>query len=899
MHHGLKEALKNLIAKQDKCNRLFQKFLIEIKKNGTQAAVKLLIRKLKGPNHVQILNTYVYHSPSYTTEVQQAIQSQQYQPLISIIMPVYNVDPKWLKLAIQSIEDQWYSNWELCIADDASNNPETLDYLRSLKSEKIKISYQTENQNISGTSNVALKMAKGEYIVLMDNDDELTQNALSEVVKVINETGAEFIYSDEDKIEMDGSFSDPHFKPDFSPDMFLSQNYLSHLGVIKKTLIDKVDGFTIGLEGAQDYDLYLKVLEHTSKIFHIRKVLYHWRKIPGSTAAVFGDKSYAQEAGRQALENAMHRRQIEANVTNGLTPGTYKVSYNIIGNPLVSIIIPFKDQADILTKCIESILKKSTYKNFEIIGISNNSTKQKTFTEMKRLETLDSRVKFYEYNVPFNYSGINNHAVHKYSKGEHLLFLNNDIEIISKDWIQELLMHSQRKETGAVGARLYFPDDTIQHVGIVIPPYTPHLALLMNSRDQKSSQGYGARAKCINNYMAVTAACLMCKKDLFLKVGGFDAENLKIAYNDIDLCLKFFKAGLFNIYTPYCEAYHHESLSRGYSTSRGEIEKEEQEKLYLKKIHSDLLYNFDPFYNPNLSQWQLGSPVHLKNTTEYKRVTGVPFEEKIIKKVKTTTRLKENLTIFSHFDKDNHIADYVTFYLKSLSTFSDIIFVSTSKSLSDEEIEKIKPFCRDIVVKENYGYDFGSWKSGLNLIGQQLNDYNNLILCNDSVFGPLFNLEDIFKKMSVQKYDIWSMTDNQEICYHLQSFFIVYHRTAFTHKLFTDFWNNFKIYEDKQTLIIENEVKFSNCLINSNLRVGAYFSCKTFSALNTTHYYWRDLIQNHQFPFLKKELLRDNPLSINIKDWDETLRTVSDYDTEMIKKHLQTIAVKKKFLLET
>ncbi|MHB8100033.1 MAG: glycosyltransferase [Sulfuricurvum sp.] len=542
---------------------------------------------------------YTYLTPVLTHETKDSLKELPYQPLISIIMPVYNVDPKWLDLAIKSIENQWYDNWELCICDDKSTNEKTIRYLQSLRNPKIKISYLDHNLNICGASNEALKLATGKYIALMDNDDELTPDALYEVVKAINEQGAEFIYSDEDKLEMDGRYSEPHFKPDFSPDMILSQNYISHLGVIKKELIDTAGGFEIGLEGAQDYDLYLKVFELTCKIVHIPKVLYHWRKIPGSTAASFSDKSYAQKAGCVALENAMKRRGIDALVCDGKYPGTYRVKYSIIGNPTVSIIIPFKDKPELLTLCIESILQKTTYPHFEIIGISNNSSDQATFDEMQRLARLDSRISFYEYNVPFNYSQINNHAVNTYAKGEHIILLNNDIEIITPEWIERLLEFSQRNDVGAVGAKLYYPDDTLQHAGVIIG--LGGVAGHSHKHFSQDHPGYFFRLNIIQNLSAVTAACLMVKKSLYETVGGLNETDLKIAFNDVDFCLRLREAGYLNVYTPYCEAYHHESISRGHENTVEKQKRFQNEVHFMQERHKTILADGDPYYNPNLT----------------------------------------------------------------------------------------------------------------------------------------------------------------------------------------------------------------------------------------------------------------------------------------------------------
>ncbi len=514
-------------------------------------------------------------------------------------MPVYNVNVKWLDLAIKSVKNQWYENWELCIVDDASTKKEIKEFLQKIDNPKIKIKFLEKNRGISGASNEALKLTGGEYIALMDHDDELTPDALYEVVKAINEKDAEFIYSDEDKIAMDGSFVEPHFKPDFAPDMFLSQNYISHLGVIKKDLIEKVGGWEVGLEGSQDYDLYLKVLEHTDKIYHIPKVLYHWRKIPGSTAAEYTDKSYAQEAGRKALENAMKRRRIKAKVKNGKFPGTYKIEYQIKDYPLISIIIPFKDKPELLRQCINSILSKTTYKNFEIIGISNNSEERETFNEMRRLESLDKRIKFYEYNIPFNYSKINNYAVENYAKGKHIVLMNNDIEIITPNWIEEMLMFSQREDVGAVGAKLYYPDDTIQHAGVILG--IGGVAGHSHKYFKKEDIGYFARPHIVQNVSAVTAALMMIKKNVFEEVGGFDEEHLKVAFNDVDLCLKIRQKGYLNVFTPWAEAYHYESKSRGAEDTPEKQERFKKEVEFMQNKWKNVLKKGDIYYNPNLT----------------------------------------------------------------------------------------------------------------------------------------------------------------------------------------------------------------------------------------------------------------------------------------------------------
>ncbi len=558
-----------------------------------------LSEMLSGSRLISGIKVYSYDIPVFTETVKKALQNFKRKPLISVIMPVYNVDAKWLQLAIDSLNAQWYPHWELCISDDASSKKETIDFLNNLDDPNIKIIFLKENVNISGASNAALKLATGDYIALMDNDDELTPDALYEVVKTINDQDADFIYSDEDKIEMDGQFTDPHFKPDYAPDMFLSQNYISHLGVIKKSLIDEVGAWTVGLEGSQDYDLYLRVLEKTDKIVHIPKVLYHWRKIPGSTAAEFSDKSYAQEAGLKALEQAMERRNIAAKVENAKYPGTYRVKYNIVEEPLVSIVIPFKDKPELLDMCINSVMDRSTYQNYEIIGMSNNSEEAETFEMMEKLSAKDKRVKFYEYNEPFNYSAINNYAVTHYSKGEHIILLNNDIEIISSEWIEALLEFSQRENVGAVGAKLYYPNDTIQHAGVIIG--IGGVGGHSHKYFDRTDIGYFSRLNLVQNVSAVTAACLMVKKTIFEEMNGLNEEDLKIAFNDVDFCLRLGEAGYQNIYTPYCEAYHHESISRGEEDNPEKVKRFNTEVKYMKKRHANILEMGDPYYNKNLT----------------------------------------------------------------------------------------------------------------------------------------------------------------------------------------------------------------------------------------------------------------------------------------------------------
>lgn len=523
------------------------------------------------------------------------------QPLISIIMPVYNVEPRWLEAAIQSVMQQIYPNWELCIADDGSTRPETLATLRQIDHPCCKVKWLDRNQGIAGASNAALALATGDYLAFLDHDDELTVDALYHVVKAINEYNPDLIYSDEDKLSLEDYHLEPHFKPDYSPDLILSTNYICHLSVYRKALLDQVaEGGSYvreGFEGSQDYDLVLRALDHTDRIYHIPRILYHWRMIPGSTAARYDSKDHAWEAGRRAVEDALRRRGIAGAALPGPYPGAYRVKRTIQGQPLISILIPFHDQPDLLRLCLDSILEKTTYPHFELLGISNNSVALETFAVMERYAAADRRIRFLRHDAPFNYAAINNFAAAQ-TTGEHLLLLNNDMTVITPDWLESLLEHSQRPEVGVVGAKLYYPDDTIQHGGVIVG--VGGIAGHAHKNFPRHHPGYFMRLGLIQNLSAVTAACLMVKKSLYTLVGGMDEQHLAVAFNDVDFCLRLRERGYLNIYTPYCEVYHHESKTRGYEDTPQKQQRFTKEIAYMRKRHAAILQSGDPYYNPNL-----------------------------------------------------------------------------------------------------------------------------------------------------------------------------------------------------------------------------------------------------------------------------------------------------------
>jgi len=532
--------------------------------------------------------------------VKKQIMQFKYRPKISIIMPVYNVEEKWLKTAIDSVINQLYTNWELCIVDDASTVKHIKDTLNTyaIKDRRIKVGFQNSNQGVSSTSNKAVQAASGEYLALMDHDDELTPNALYEIAKVINRENADIIYSDEDLVNPDGIFLHSHFKPDFSPDLLLAHNYITHFLVFKKTLFHEIGGFRSNFDGAQDYDLILRLSEKSDKIYHIPMVLYHWRQLPTSVSINPESKSTAVKAGQDALKETLDRRGIQGKVEKINSLGFYLVRRRLSNHSLITIIIPFKDKSQLLTTCIDSILNKTSFQNYEIVCINNNSTEQKTFDVMNHLQKSDNRLRFVDYNIPFNFSKINNFGV-SLAKGDHVVLMNNDIEIISSDWIDVLLEHSQREEVGAVGGKLYYPDDTIQHAGVIVG--IGGNAGHSHKYFRRNENGYLYRLRCVQNISAVTGALLMVKRKLFEEIGGLDEEYFSIALNDIDFCLKLRREGYLNVFTPHCEAYHHESASRGYEDTPEKKARFKTETGYLRERWKDIFEKGDPYYNINLT----------------------------------------------------------------------------------------------------------------------------------------------------------------------------------------------------------------------------------------------------------------------------------------------------------
>ena len=573
------------------------------KDNGLKALILKSRHKLQGiDNDYDYSEWYELTKPSEEELAAQKKEHFDYEPKLSIVIPAYKTPERYLKEMLQSIKEQTYTNWEVCVADGSPKGESSERVLKKFAEldKRFKYVILGENKGISGNTNAAMDMATGDFIVLADHDDTIPPNALYECVKAMNlDPEIDVIYSDEDKLDMDGkALFDPHFKPDFNPDLLTSVNYICHLFVVNRDLVDAVGGFRQEFDGAQDYDFIFRCTEAARKIYHIPKVLYHWRCHQNSTASNPESKMYAFEAGARAIKAHFERLGIGVeSVEKGVDYGIYHTRFVLNGEPLVSVIIPNKDHHQDLDLCIRSLMEKGTYKNLEFIVIENNSTEEATFSYYEQIQKEFPNVKVVTWKEGFNFSAINNFGV-QFAKGEYLLFLNNDTEIIEKDVIQEMLGYCQREEVGAVGARLLYQDDTIQHAGVVVGfgGIAGHTFIGLH----RAENSYFHRAMCAQDYSAVTAACLMTKRSLFDQAGGF-TEELAVAFNDIDFCMKIRSLGKLVVYNPYALLYHYESKSRGLEDTPEKVARFNREIAIFAKRWPDILKNGDPYYNPNLT----------------------------------------------------------------------------------------------------------------------------------------------------------------------------------------------------------------------------------------------------------------------------------------------------------
>jgi glycosyltransferase involved in cell wall biosynthesis len=525
-----------------------------------------------------------------------------YRPLISLITPVHDPDPAALRAAIESVRVQTYDHWQLCLVDDGSTDPRVGSILAEYDEvdRRIKVGRRQSNGGISAASNDALAMATGEFVGFLDHDDELAPDALTLVAELLNDDPqADFVYSDEDKIAPDGALLTPFYKPDWSPEYLRSCPYTCHLSVFRKSLVVSLGGLRSELDGAQDYDLTLRVIERTDRVRHIPKILYHWRMSEASTSADIGAKPDAVEAGRRALADHMRRRGVRGSAEVCAT-SWFRASYEIVGNPLVSIIIPTRGRGRVLrgsytnlvTHCVESIFRKTSYGNFEILCVLDEDTPEVVEHTLAGFD--DARIRLLRFSEPFNFSRkINLGAVH--AEGEHLLLLNDDMEVISDEWLSDMLQFSQQEDIGAVGAKLYFENRTIQHAGVGVDRALPAHFYYGSPPDDP---GYFGRLILIGNCSAVTGACLMTRRQVFEEVGGL-SPAYALNFNDIDYCMKLRFRGYRVVFTPFAELFHFETSSRQRVVTREEIE------LFQEQWGGRVFH--DPYYNPNFVGGQLFS----------------------------------------------------------------------------------------------------------------------------------------------------------------------------------------------------------------------------------------------------------------------------------------------------
>lgn len=575
-----------------------------IKEHGFKEGKKLIKNKIDGVQNIADSNFFYQKLIKEIEPNKEELEKQRktkfaINPKISILVPMYNTPYNFFKELVECLINQTYPNWELCLADGSPEHDEKLEEIYKNDS-RIKYKFIGENKGIAGNTNEAIAMATGDYIALFDHDDLLPVFSLFEVVKCINENpDVEFIYTDEDKITTtkEPRFN-PHFKPDFSLDFLRANNYICHFSIFKKELMEKLGGERSKYDGAQDFDIILRVAETTNKIIHIPKVLYHWRVHPNSTAMAGGDaKPYAYEAGIPAIQDHLERMGLKGKVSHGESLGTYRIQYQFEGNPLVSIVIPNKDEKETLKKCINSILNKTTYNNYEIIVVENNSESKEIFEYYDEIQK-DARIRVIKYEEKgFNYSKIINFGV-KNSKGEYIVQLNNDTEVETEDWLEDMLGFASRDDIGAVGVRLFYPDNTVQHAGIVFG--VDNVATHLFRGLPRYQHGYFAREGTIQDFNAVTAACMMAKKSIYEEVGYMD-ENMPVAFNDLDFCLKIRKLGKLIVYDPFVNVIHYESKTRGYEDTPEKVARFEEEIRKFKEKWHDIYEKGDCYYNPNFS----------------------------------------------------------------------------------------------------------------------------------------------------------------------------------------------------------------------------------------------------------------------------------------------------------
>ena len=552
------------------------------------------------PEEVPYGPWYEQHQASAETLEKQKKYVWTQPPVISVAVPAYRTPESFLRQMMDSLICQTYPYWELCIANGSPDDRNMQAVLEEYAKKDSRIRYKNlkDNLGIAENTNQAFSMASGEFVGLMDHDDLLAPNALYEIVSALEKNKeADAVYTDEDKVTTDLSeHFQPHLKPDFNLDLLRSNNYICHFFVVRRSIVEQVGGFRREYDGAQDYDFIFRCVEKARKVAHVPEILYHWRTHKASTADNPASKMYAFEAGKRAIEAHLERTGTKGIVSHTKDLGFYRAQYPVQGQPLVSIIIPNKDEKESLQACLKSIEEKTTYPNYEILIIENNSTSDEIFRYYKEL-SQNPKIRLLRWKKEFNYAAINNFGARQ-AKGDYLLFLNNDVTVITPQWLEEMLGTCQRQEVGAVGVKLLYPDNTIQHAGCVIGigGIAGHMFVDMPAE----RTGYLHKASLLQDMSAVTAACMIIKKDVFRQVGGF-TEKLAVAFNDVDLCLKVNSASYLVVYNPYAQLYHMESKTRGAEDNKQKVRRFQEDIEYMRCQWLDILKNGDPYYNKNLS----------------------------------------------------------------------------------------------------------------------------------------------------------------------------------------------------------------------------------------------------------------------------------------------------------
>ncbi len=602
MDYVMQLRMSPLQKKEAQLKKGYEKAKVYYRQYGAASTIKRIIGKVTKRDSISYRAWLKEQTPSKSALAAQSKRKFPYMPKISIVVPLYRTPEKYLAEMIASVKEQTYGNWELCLSDGSGENSPLREILKKYEREdkRIRVVYNEKQLHISDNTNAALEIATGDFIAFADHDDLLAKNALYECVRELNQDRTiEILYTDEDKVDMEGKeHFMPHFKSDFNIDMLRCMNYICHLFVVKREICEKAGKLNHEFDGAQDYDFVFRCIEQSDKIRHIPKILYHWRAHKDSTAENPESKLYAFQAGARAIQAHLDRVGLHARVSMTPLNGTYRTRYILDEHPMVSVIIPNKDHIQDLEKCIRSLEEKNTYKNIEYIIVENNSTDQKTFAYYEKLKQECERAKVVTWDGKgFNYPLINNFGA-EHAKGEYLLFLNNDTEILNENCIEEMLGFCMREEVGAVGARLYYEDNSIQHAGVIVG--MGGIAGHAFVGYPKDDPGYFRRIIVAQDYSAVTAACMLVKRKVFEEVKGFDSRYA-VAFNDVDLCLKIREAGYLIVYNPYAELKHYESKSRGYEDTEEKVRRFNSEVELFSKRWADFLEAGDPYYSPNLT----------------------------------------------------------------------------------------------------------------------------------------------------------------------------------------------------------------------------------------------------------------------------------------------------------